>query len=191
MIRLTTLIEQFEAETGIKVNYDIYDSSEVVDVKLLAGNSGYDVVVHSNQFSSRLAPIGIFEKLDFSRLPNIRHLDPDVMERIRYDAVAEYNVPYHWGSTGYAWNVEMVRERLPDHPVALLFRTVFVNQVIRIDPNSGKSLGYRIVDLFGGVSRGTTRHDNQLIDRPGGTEWCGFSNDSFPAPVSGHCIFKA
>ena len=54
------IIEQFEDETGIKVNYDVYDSSEVVDVKLLAGNSGYDVVVHSNQFSSRLAPIGIF-----------------------------------------------------------------------------------------------------------------------------------
>ena len=111
------ILEQFEAETGIKVNYDIYDSSEVVDVKLLAGNSGYDVVVHSNQFSSRLAPIGVYEKLDFSRIPNIRNLDPDTMQRIGYEAVADYNVPYHWGSTGYAWNVEMVRERLPDHPM--------------------------------------------------------------------------
>jgi putrescine transport system substrate-binding protein len=111
------VLEKFEAETGIKVNYDIYDSSEIVDVKLLAGNSGYDVVVHSNQFSSRLAPIGIYEKLDFSRLPNSRHLDPEVLERIKYEPVDGYNVPYHWGSTGYAWNVEMVRERLPDHPM--------------------------------------------------------------------------
>ena len=110
-------VDQFEAETGIKVNYDIYDSSEVVDVKLLAGSSGYDVVVHSNQFSSRLAPIGVFEKLDFSRLDNTRHLDPDIIERIEYPAVAEYNVPYHWGTTGYAWNVEMVRKRLPNHPM--------------------------------------------------------------------------
>jgi putrescine transport system substrate-binding protein len=110
-------IDKFETEYGIKVNYDMYDSSEVVDVKLLAGQSGYDVVVHSNQFSSRLAPIGVFEKLDFSRLDNIRHLDPDVMERIAYPAVAEYNVPYHWGTTGYAWNVEMVRKRLPNHPM--------------------------------------------------------------------------
>ena len=110
-------VDKFEAEYGIKVNYDIYDSSEVVDVKLLAGASGYDVVVHSNQFSSRLAPIGVFEKLDFSRLDNIRHLDSDVMERIEYPAVAEYNVPYHWGTTGYAWNVDMVRARLPDHPM--------------------------------------------------------------------------
>jgi putrescine transport system substrate-binding protein len=111
------VIEKFEAEYGIEVNYDIYDSSGVVDVKLLAGNSGYDVVVHSNQFSSRLAPIGVYEKLDFSRLDNIRHYDADLLRRIQYDAVVDYNVPYHWGSTGYAWNVEMVRERLPDHPM--------------------------------------------------------------------------
>lgn len=111
-------IERFEAETGIKVNYDIYDSSEVVDVKLLAGNSGYDVVVHSNQFSTRLAPIGVFEKLDLSKLKNIGNLDPAMSERIGvYHAVKDYNVPYHWGTTGYAWNAALVRERLPDHPM--------------------------------------------------------------------------
>ena len=110
-------LEKFEAETGIQVNYDIYDSSEVVDVKLLAGGSGYDVVVHSNQFASRLAPIGVFEKLDFSRFENIGNLDAETMDRLGYAAVRDYNVPYHWGSTGYAWNVEMVRKRLPDHPM--------------------------------------------------------------------------
>ena len=111
-------IEKFEAEYGIKVNYDIYDSAEVIDVKLLTGGSGYDIVVHSNQFSSRLAPIGIFEKLDFSRLENVRHLDTELLQRISvYEAVNDYNIPYHWGSTGYAWNVEMVRERLPGHPM--------------------------------------------------------------------------
>lgn len=109
--------DQFEAEYGIKVNYDIYDSSEVVDVKLLAGGSGYDVVIHSNQFSSRLVPIGVYEKLDWSRLDNIRNLDPDTMRKIAYEAVTEYNVPYHWGSTGYAWNIDLVRARLPDHPM--------------------------------------------------------------------------
>lgn len=112
------VIKQFETETGIKVNYDTYDSSSIVDVKLLAGNSGYDVVVHSNQFSSRLAPIGIYEKLDMSKLPNMANIDRDVLAQIdNYPAVHGYNVPYHWGSTGYAWNVEMVRERLPDHPM--------------------------------------------------------------------------
>lgn len=111
-------LERFEAETGIKVNYDTYDSSEIVDVKLLTGSSGYDVVVHSNQFASRLAPIGVFHKLDFSRLENIDQLDPHTYQRIGvYDAVRDYSVPYHWGSTGYAWNVRKVRERLPEHPM--------------------------------------------------------------------------
>lgn len=111
-------IENFEAEYGIRVNYDIYDSSEVVDVKLLAGQSGYDVVVHSYQFASRLTPIGVFQPIDFDRLSNLDNLDPGLMERLgSYVDVRGYSVPYHWGSTGYAWNVDMVRERLPDHPM--------------------------------------------------------------------------
>lgn len=111
-------LEKFEAEYGIKVNYDIYDASEIVDVKLLAGNSGYDVVVHSNQFASRLTPIGVFLELDYSRLDNIRHLDPAIRAKIDvYEQTRGYMVPYHWGSTGYAWNEKLVRERLPDHPM--------------------------------------------------------------------------
>lgn len=111
-------LRKFEAETGIKVNYDIYDSSEVVDVKLLAGNSGYDVVVHSNQFASRLAPIGVFAKLDKTRFRNIGNLDAAVLARIGvYQEVVDYNIPYHWGTTGYAWNVKMVRDRLSNHPM--------------------------------------------------------------------------
>lgn len=111
-------LRDFEAEYGIKVNYDTYDSSDMVDVKLLAGNSGYDVVVHSNQYSSRLAPIGVYRRLDLERIPNTSNLDPEVMEQLDiYEHVSGYQLPYHWGSTGYAWNVELVRERLPDHPM--------------------------------------------------------------------------
>ena len=111
-------IDKFEAEYGITVNYDMYDSSEIVDVKMLAGRSGYDVVFHSNEYAARLAPIGVYEKLDFSRIENMRHLDPGIMKVIdTFAEVRGYNVPYHWGNTGYAWNVEMVRERLPDHPM--------------------------------------------------------------------------
>jgi len=110
------MLERFEAETGIRVNYDLYDSSEVVDVKMLTGNTGYDVVVHSYQFSARLTPIGVYQPLDYSRLENIDNLDPEIMQRIDvYPAVRGYTVPYHWGTTGYAWNAELVRERLPDH----------------------------------------------------------------------------
>ena len=109
-------ISRFEVETGITVNYDFYDSSNTVDTKLLTGTSGFDVVVHSNWSSVRLAPLGVFEKLDHSKLPNLVHLDPELMERIDvFPGVGPYTTPYHWGTTGYAWNVELVRERLPEH----------------------------------------------------------------------------
>ena len=108
-------IRQFEREFGVKVNYDIYDSSEIVDAKLLAGGSGYDVVFHSHQFASRLAPLGIFRRLDYSKLPNIDNLDRDIVERIHmYEEVKGYSVPYMWGTTGYAYNEVMVRARLPE-----------------------------------------------------------------------------
>jgi putrescine transport system substrate-binding protein len=108
-------IRNFEREFGIKVNYDVYDSSEVVDAKLLAGSSGYDIVIHANQFAVRLAPLGIFQKLDYSKFGNIRHLDPEILEKTNlYEALEGYSVPYMWGSTGYAYNETMVRRRLPD-----------------------------------------------------------------------------
>jgi putrescine transport system substrate-binding protein len=111
-------VEKFEAEYGIKVNYDIYDGSQVVDVKLLAGNSGYDVVVHSSQYSTRLTPLGIYERLDYSRLDNRRHLDPDIIRKTDiYEKTRGYATPYHWGTTGYAWNARLVFERLPGHPM--------------------------------------------------------------------------
>ena len=111
-------IAKFESEFGIKVNYDLYDSTGIVDVKMLTGNSGYDVITHSNHYSSRLAPIGVFEKLDMSRLPNVRHLDPAIMAKIDvYPLVRGYTVPYHWGTTGIAYNADMVRERLGDYPM--------------------------------------------------------------------------
>lgn len=110
-------VQQFEKEYGIKVNYDTYASSEVLDSKLLIGNTGYDVVVHSNSFATRFAPIGIYEKLDMSRFTNLRNLDPTIMARLNiYAAVDGYNVPYHWGTTGYTWNAEMVHARMPDYP---------------------------------------------------------------------------
>lgn len=111
-------IRNFEREYGINVNYDVYDSSEMVDSKLLAGHSGYDVVFHSNQFAARLAPLGIFRELDHERLRNRHHLDEEILDKIRmYEGIENYAVPYMWGSTGYAWNAEMVRARLPDHPM--------------------------------------------------------------------------
>ena len=78
-----TLITEFEQEYGIKVNYDIYDSSEIVDTKLMTGRSGYDLVFHSASFSQRLIPIGVYHPIDFSRLKNCHHIDPLILQTLQ------------------------------------------------------------------------------------------------------------
>ena len=111
-------IAEFEKEFGIKVNYDLYDSTEVVEAKLLAGKTGYDVVVHGARYSARLIPIGVYQPLDFSQLPNLQNLDPWVLEAMApYDPDNLFGIPYMWGSTGFAYNIDMVRERMPDAPL--------------------------------------------------------------------------
>jgi putrescine transport system substrate-binding protein len=108
----------FEAETGIRVNYDTYESSEIVEAKLLTGGTGYDVVVHGGQYSSRLIPIGIFRPIDHRLLTNWKNLDPKVLSILEnYDPGNVFAVPYMWGSTGFAYNVDLVKQRLPDAPV--------------------------------------------------------------------------
>ncbi len=126
-------IAKFETETGIKVNYDTYAAAATVDVKLLTGNSGYDVVVHSNQSSSRLIDTGVYQKLNTALLPNMKNLDPDTMQKIDiYEKVRGYYIPYHWGSTGFTWNVEMIRERLPNQSMdtsAVLFDPAIISKL--------------------------------------------------------------
>ena len=120
-----TTLDEFEREYGIEVNYDVYDSSPTVDAKLMAGHSGYDVVVHSAGYSSRLQEVGIYLELDRSKLDNWHHLDPELLRQFaRYDPGNRYAVPYMWGTTGFTYNEEMILERMPDAPVdsaALVF----------------------------------------------------------------------
>ena len=86
---------------------------------MLAGRTGYDVVVHAERYSARLIPIGVYQPLDKSRLPNLRYLDPWVMESVALDDPGNrFGVPYLWGTTGFAYNERMIRERMPDAPVS-------------------------------------------------------------------------
>ncbi|HEV7276022.1 MAG TPA: polyamine ABC transporter substrate-binding protein [Devosiaceae bacterium] len=106
-------IEKFTDETGIAVNYDVFDSNELVESKLLAGNSGYDVVVPSGFFLERQIQAGLFQPLDKSKLPNLEHMDPEVMESTAsHDPGNEHAVDYMWGTTGLGYNVAAVTERL-------------------------------------------------------------------------------
>ena len=120
-----SILEQFESEYGIDINYDIYDSSEIVDTKLMTGGSGYDIVVHSASASARLIPIGIYRAVEFERLQNWHNIDPDIIDKISANYGEQMaGVPYMWGTTGFSYNVDMIRERMPDAPVnsaAMLF----------------------------------------------------------------------
>jgi len=111
-------IANFEAEYGIKVNYDVYDSTEMAEARLLAGHTGYDVVAHAERYSARLIPIGIYQPLDRSRLTHWGNLDPWVLKTLdSADPGNRHGVPYLWGTTGFTYNVKMIRERMPDAPV--------------------------------------------------------------------------
>jgi len=108
-------IKKFEAKTGIKVTYDVYDSNEVLEAKMLAGNSGYDVVVPTSDFLQRQIAAGVYAKLDKSKLPNLKYMDPDLMKaEANYDPGNEHSVIYMWGTTGIGYNTKMVKKRLGD-----------------------------------------------------------------------------
>ncbi|HKH95421.1 MAG TPA: polyamine ABC transporter substrate-binding protein [Beijerinckiaceae bacterium] len=112
------VLEDFTKETGIKVTYDTYDNNEIVETKLLAGKSGYDVVVPSGPFLQRLIKAGAFQKLDKAKLPNLTHMWPEVMQRVQvFDPGNQYAVNYMWGTTGIGVNVRKVRERLGTQPL--------------------------------------------------------------------------
>jgi len=111
-------IANFEKETGIKVQYDVFDSNEVLEAKLLAGNTGYDLVVPSAFFVARQIQAGVFQPLDRAKLPNYRNLDPDIMKVLAgYDPDNAYVVPWMWGTTGLGYNVAMIKARMPEAPV--------------------------------------------------------------------------
>ena len=111
-------VAKFEAETGIKVNYDVFDSNELVEAKLLAGNSGYDVVVPSGFFLERQVAAGLFMPLDKAKIPNLVNMDPDVMaQTAAHDPDNAHSVDYMWGTTAIGYNVGKLKERLGDVPV--------------------------------------------------------------------------
>ncbi len=108
-----SILEEFTAETGIRVVYDVYDSNEMLETKLLAGGSGYDIVVPTGTFLQRQIQAGVYQPLQKDKLPNLANMWPVVSERTaKYDPGNTYSINYMWGTTGIGYNVDMVRERL-------------------------------------------------------------------------------
>ncbi|MCP1538454.1 polyamine ABC transporter substrate-binding protein [Methylorubrum extorquens] len=107
------VLDDFTKETGIKVVYDTYDNNEILETKLLAGKSGYDIVVPSGPFLQRLIKAGVFLPLDKAKIPNLKHAWPEISTRLQaYDPGNTFAVDYMWGTTGIGVNVTAVRERL-------------------------------------------------------------------------------
>ena len=108
-----SIIEDFTKETGIKVVYDVFDSNEILETKLLAGGSGYDIVVPTSNFLVRQIAVGVYQKLDKSKLPNLSNMWDVVTERVaKYDPGNEYSINYMWGTVGLGYNQKKVQEAL-------------------------------------------------------------------------------
>ena len=115
-----SLLSKFEEETGLDLIYDVFDSNELLETKMLAGGSGYDVVVPTGTFLQRQISAGAFQKLDQSKLPNLPNMWEVIAERTaKYDPDNAFSINYMWGTTGLGVNVPKVQEILgPDAPVS-------------------------------------------------------------------------
>ncbi|MEP6885321.1 MAG: polyamine ABC transporter substrate-binding protein [Gammaproteobacteria bacterium] len=116
-IGLNTVAE-FEKQTGIKVTYDVYDSEETMDARLLAGSAGYDVVFASTEYFGREIKAGVYVPLDKSKLPNWKNVDPRILKiQAVHDPGNVYSVPYVHAINGFAYNVDMIKARMPNAPL--------------------------------------------------------------------------
>jgi putrescine transport system substrate-binding protein len=146
-----SVLQEFTQKTGIKVNYDVFDSNEVVETKLLTGHTNYDVVVPSAPFLARQIYAGVFQKLDKSQLPNLKNLDPEMMKQIAvYDPGNEHSVPYMWVTSGPGYNVAKIKERMPDAPVDSL-RMFYDPAVISKFQDCGVSVLDEAPEIVGSV----------------------------------------
>lgn len=106
----------FEKETGIKVVYDVFDSNEVLEGKLMAGSTGFDLVVPSASFLERQLTAGVFQPLDKSKLPEWKNLDPELLKLVaKHDPDNKFAMPYMWATTGIGYNVDKVKAVLGEN----------------------------------------------------------------------------
>ena len=134
------VLEKFTAETGIEVRYDVFDSNEVLETKLLTGHSGYDVVVPSAYFLERQIKAGVFRPLDRSKLPNLANIDPEIARfAAAHDPGNEHSVVYMWGTTGIGYDAGKVKAIMPDAAVDS-WAFVFDPQVISRFKDCGVSV---------------------------------------------------
>ena len=128
-------LSNFEKQTGIKVNVAYYDTNETLETKLLAGSSGFDVVLPTASYFERQIKVGVYRELDKSRLPNLKNMDPQLMELVaRHDPGNAHGIIYLWGTNGIGYNEKMVKAALPDAPLdswKLAFDPAYVSKLAK------------------------------------------------------------
>ena len=128
-------VADFEKKNGIKVTYDVYDSDETLESKVLTGKSGYDIVGPSNTFVGRQIKAGAYQKIDKSLIPNYKNLNPELMKLMEgVDPSHEYAVPFYWGTNTFAINTERVKkalgtDKLPDNQWDLVFNPEYTSKL--------------------------------------------------------------
>ncbi|MBI1954709.1 MAG: extracellular solute-binding protein [Proteobacteria bacterium] len=130
----TDILKDFEKETGIHVRYDLYDNNEILEAKLLASNSGYDVVFPSLvPYAARQIEAGVYQEINKNLIPNLTSLNLDIISNVKkIDPELTYVIPFYWGTLGFIVNVEKVLKRIPNAPLDsydLLYNPTFLKEL--------------------------------------------------------------
>ncbi len=133
--KVSIYVRDFEKETGIKVIYDVYDSNDILEAKLLAGHSGYDIVFPSANFMSRQIKANIFQPLQKDKLTNKQHIWEFIAEKVKpFDPDNQYSINYMWGTTGLGINEEKIKAVAPDVPLdswEMFFNPKYAQQIAK------------------------------------------------------------
>lgn len=195
-----TTVDDFQKATGVTVRYDVYDSNETLEAKLMAGTTGYDLVVPTTSFLGRQIQAGIYQEIDKSKLKNYGNIDPQILEAVApFDPGNKYAVPYFWGTVGIGFNIDKVKERLgenaPVDSLDLLFKPEYADKLkdcgismldapsdifqttlkyLGKDPHSKSEEDYAAVEqLFAGIRQDVKYfHSSQYINDLANGELC-------------------
>ena len=143
------VLDAFKKETGITVVYDTFDQMETVETKLLAGKTGYDLVVVTASFLPRHIPLGLYEPIDAAKVPNLKNAWPEINKRLaKYDPDNKFAVNYMWGTTGIGYNVAKVRERLGNDAVIDSWSVLFDVEKLKKLSNCGVHVLDAVEEMF-------------------------------------------
>ncbi len=143
------VLERFTAQTGIRVNYDVFDSNDVLEARVLAGGSGFDVVVPTADFMQRQIAAGAYQPLNKELLPNLIHMDPALMGLVSaFDPGNTYGVIYLWGTTGIGYNVDAMIERMGEDFDPATWSVLFDPEIVSRFADCGVALLDAPTDVF-------------------------------------------